>query len=156
MTAAPADATDPAPSHHVLAMLARKSVWVPAVGLAVLALIGTLGAMLWQAGQRNAALQARLDASEKRLAPARPAPATRPVPAVAAPSPAAPSPAESSPAKSTPAEPRIADAGPAAPAKPAPAGGECDIGSREGVTLHLKDCIDAFNQGRARAGHGSR
>ncbi|MFZ5575751.1 MAG: hypothetical protein ACOY5S_11175 [Pseudomonadota bacterium] len=139
-------AARPAPSRRVLAVLARKPVWMSAVGVAVLALIGTLGVMLWQAGQRNAALQARLAASEKRLAPAGPAPATRQAPAVAAPT----------PAESTPAEPRIADAGPVAPAKPAPAGGECDIGSREGVTLHLKDCIDAFNQGRARAGHASR
>ena len=156
VAAAPADATDPAPSHHVLAMLARKSVWMPAVGVAVLALTGTLGAMLWQAGQRNAALQARLAASEKTLAPTRPAPATQPAPAVTAPKPVESSPVESSPVESSPLEPRIADAGTARPVKSAPAGGECDIGSREGVTLHLKDCIDAFNQGRARAGHGSR
>ncbi|MFN3751807.1 MAG: hypothetical protein ACK4SR_10570 [Thiobacillus sp.] len=142
-----ADAADrPAPSRRVLAMLARKSVWMPAAGLAVLALIGTLGAMLWQAGQRNAALQARLEASEKKLAPARSAPAARPDPAKAAPR----------PVESSPVESRIAGAGTVTPAKSAPAGGDCDIGGREGVTLHLKDCIDAFNQGRAGAGRGSR
>lgn len=147
-----ADAADrPASSRRMLAMLARKSVWMPAVGVAVLALTGTLGAMLWQAGQRNAALQARLAASEKTLAPPRPAPATQPAPAVAA-----PKPVESSPVESSPREPRIADAGTARPVKSAPAGGDCDIGSREGVTLHLKDCIDAFNQGRAGTGRGSR
>lgn len=152
-----ADAADrPASSRRMLAMLARKSVWMPAVGVAVLALTGTLGAMLWQAGQRNAALQARLAASEKTLAPTRPAPATQPAPAVTAPKPVESSPVESSPVESSPREPRIADAGTARPVKSAPAGGDCDIGSREGVTLHLKDCIDAFNQGRAGTGRGSR
>lgn len=144
-------AARPGPSRRVLAVLSRKPVWMSAVGVALLALIGTLGVMLWQTGQHNAALQARLVASEKTLAPTRPAPATQPAPAVAA-----PKPVESSPVESSPLEPRIADADTARPVKSAPTGGECDIGSREGVTLHLKDCIEAFNQGRARAGHGSR
>lgn len=135
------DEAPPARMRRMRAMLARRGVWIPAAGVAGLALVGTLGVMLWQSGQQNAALQARLKATEKQLEQARPAPTANRNAAAAGPRPGAP-----------PAVP----AGTAGAATPVSSGGDCDIGSAEGVSLRLKDCIDAFNRETTHAGPTAR
>lgn len=126
--------TDPPPrrAQRLFALLSKKIVWIPAASLALLALVGTLGALLWQSGQDRAALEARLKAAEQKLEQA----ATAPAPATTTPS-APPAPADTESA---------ATAARTAASRPVLAGSDCDINDVEGVSLRLKDCIDAFNQ----------
>lgn len=120
------DESAPRGFRRVLALLSRKIVWVPAASLVLLAVVGTLSALLWQAGQDRTALEAKLKAAEQQLQ------------RTAAPRPR--------PAGSTPAPSASADAAaPAAGLRPKLAGGDCDINDAESVPLRLKDCIAAFN-----------
>ncbi|MEW5967509.1 MAG: hypothetical protein AB1720_11060 [Pseudomonadota bacterium] len=132
----------PSRMRRMRAVLARKVIWIPAAGVAGLALVGTLGLMLWQSGQQNAALEARLKATEKQLQQARPAPAGKQNAAA--------------PGQPEPGAQPAGAVGAAVAATPPQSGGDCDIGSAEGVSLRLKDCIDAFNQETARAGPATR
>lgn len=132
----------PARARRLIALLSKKVVWIPAASLALFALVGTLGALLWQSGQDRAALEAKLKAAEQQLEQtARPAlpVTTQPV-----------APPADADAETTAAATR------SAAARPLLAGGDCDINNAEGVSLRLKDCIDAFNQEAAAPARSAR
>lgn len=121
---------------RVRAFLSRKIVWIPAASFVLLSIVGTLSALLWQAGQDRTALEAKLKAAEQQLqqtAAAQPRSSELP---------AAPSPAVE--------VERDAVAAPTAGPRPSLAGGDCDINNAESVSLRLKDCIEAFNQETTR------
>lgn len=121
---------------RVRAFLSRKIVWIPAASFVLLSIVGTLSALLWQAGQDRTALEAKLKAAEQQLqqtAAAQPRSSELP---------AAPSPAVE--------VERDAIAAPTAGPRPSLAGGDCDINNAESVSLRLKDCIEAFNQETTR------
>lgn len=135
------EAASPRGLRRIWALVSCKRIWIPAAGVAVLALVGTLGVLLWQATHEQTLLKTRVHAAEKKLERASPAAGIAKAPAVAP----------------RPATEPLVTAATVAPAPPArSAGGDCDINSKEGVSLHLKDCIDAFNQETTRAGPGSR
>lgn len=128
-TEAEAEAAPPSRMRRLLAALSRKRVWIPAASVAVLALFGTLGAMLWQSGQENAALQARLQQAEQTLKQTAPSqPGLRKAPSAA-----------------TPPTGSIAAVAPV-PIRSTASGADCDISSAASVAQQLKGCIDAFNQ----------
>lgn len=130
------DASGPRGFRRVLALLSRKIVWIPAASVVLLAVVGTLSALLWQAGQDRTALEAKLKAAEQQLQ------------RTATPQPRA---AGSTTPPSGSAEPSLdAVAAPAAGPRPSLAGGDCDINNAESVSLRLKDCIEAFNLETAR------
>lgn len=49
-------------ANAVPALLSRKIVGIPAIGFALLAVVGTLAALLWQANREHASLEAKLQA----------------------------------------------------------------------------------------------
>ena len=122
------DESAPRGFRRVLALLSRKIVWIPAASLVLLAVVGTLSTLLWQAGQDRTALEAKLKAAERKLQQT----------ATAKPRPAGPTASSTSSVNAV--------AAPAAGPRLDLAGGDCDINDAESVSLRLKDCIEAFNQ----------
>lgn len=135
---APAVAPDEAedetrPNHRVPALLSRKIVGIPAIGFALLAVVGTLAALLWQANREHASLEAKLQAVERELELAAPAAAPK---AAAKPVP----PASTASLSTTTARPART-----------PARSDCELRGTERVSLQLKDCIDTFNDATTRS-----
>lgn len=127
-----ADAAEPPPRRGI-AMLSRRIVWIPATGFALLAVVGTLAALLWQSDREQAALEAKLKAIEQELERAAPAAVPKAAVDTAPPTKAAPQ------AGTAPSPPLTV------------AGGDCDLSDLESVSVRLKDCIDAFNDATARS-----
>ncbi|MBT9539412.1 hypothetical protein [Thiobacillus sp.] len=127
--AEPVAEEDAAPAGHFQrlgAALANKRVWIPTVGVALLAVMGSMVWLLLQSGQEKQQLQLELQAANKKLKQAPP-------PKLAAKAPA-PQPAIQSPSATTNSSPQ-----------PGANGGECLISDPKNIAENLKNCIDGFN-----------
>ena len=126
---APIDDVEAAPAgrlQRLRGVLVNKRVWIPAVSVALLAVIGSMGWLLLQSGQEKQQLQLELQAANKKLKHVAPL-------KVAAKAPA-PRPAIQTPSGTT-------DGNPQSGAN----GGECLISNPKNVAENLKNCIDGFN-----------
>lgn len=131
--------TPPQGRRRPSALLPEKSVWILSASLAILAPLGAPGAAQRQPAQDRAAQETKSKTVEQPVElAARPAP----------PAPTPPPAASVAPGMGTPAAGSAKTARTAAP-RSAPAESNCDIRDAEGVSLRLKDCIDAFNQAPA-------
>lgn len=126
------DEAVPRPSGRVIALLSRPVVWIPATSLVLVAVVGTLSALLWQSTRERFALEAKLDATKHQLETqlANHPPAATPL---AHPTPVA-----------TPTAPAVAAVAPAQ--RRSSPSVDCNIQDPASVSLKLKDCIDAFNR----------
>lgn len=138
--AAPTEDEDEAPAPRgLLQKLRSKWVWIPALALLLLGVIGTVAAVLVRSANETQRLQQELQAAKRKLQQqATPA-------AVAVAPPAAP--AKPAP----PPEPKRDPAFDIVGVKPAPEAesglnaGDCVVSDREQVAANLKRCIDSFN-----------
>lgn len=137
--AVPAEGEGEAPAPRgLLHRLRSKWVWIPALTLLLLGVIGTVAAVLLRSAHETQRLQQELQAAKRKLQQ-QAAPA-----AVAVAPPAAPKPAP-------PPEPKRDPAFDIVGVKPAPEAesginaGDCVVSDREEVASNLKRCIDSFN-----------
>lgn len=111
-------------ARRVLATLSKKRVWIPAVSLVLLALMGTLTLMLLQSAQEKKKLQTELLATQKKL--------------------------EQTVARKAAAKRHASRATDGATATTAGDSlgedGDCTVHDKESVIRNLKNCIDSFNQ----------
>jgi hypothetical protein len=122
------------PLQRALSVLSKKWVWIPGLSILLLVPLVTMGLMLVQSAQEKEQLQTRLLATQKKLDQAAAA--------------------KKAAAKPQPPNPTGAAAVAAVDIAPSPATdgtqakgatGECEISSKESVTLNLKNCIEGFN-----------
>jgi hypothetical protein len=102
----------------------NKRVWIPAVSVVLLALMGTMAAMLLQSAQEKQKLQAELLATQKKLQKT----------------------VTSKAAAKRPTARRNADGNVATADDTVGADGDCTVSDQESVIRNLKNCIDSFNQ----------
>ncbi len=129
--AEPAAEEDAAPTgrfKRLSAVLARKRVWIPALSVVLLAIIGTMTGLLLQSGQEKQQLQLELQAAQKKLKQAAPLKLAAKVPA--------PEPISQTPSAATGSTPQSGAND-----------GECLISNPKNVAENLKNCIDGFNAG---------
>lgn len=119
---------------RVLALLTSKRVLIPGVGVAVLAIMGTMTFMLVQSKQETEKLQADLLAAEKKIKQATVV------------KPDASSKAAMRQGVSMQADnPDHSSVASAADVQPGLSEGDCVVSNKESVTKNLKNCIEAFN-----------
>lgn len=123
---------------RLLAVFTKKWVWIPSLGVLVLALIGGVVFMLLQASHEKQSLQAELKKAQKKIEQQAAV-----VKQVTAAKEAAP--IEISPEPVKPAPTMIGAANP--DSKPGVNAGDCVVTSKESVAASLKGCIDSFNAG---------
>jgi hypothetical protein len=151
---APPDAdTPPAPPFlkRLLGLLLRKAVWMPAVGILLVAVGAAVSVSFMRGMQANQAkamqdLEAAKLKLEQENQKLRTAQTLAPAPAAAAPA------SETKPPESVTSEMEAKQPSTHATSRaPGRIGGDCVVADREGVGTSLKDCIDAYNQA-ARGG----
>lgn len=145
-TVAEGEEGEPAP-RGLLHKLRSKWVWIPALVILLLALIGGVAALFIRSAHETQRLQQELQAAKRKLEQQAKAPAPAPV-VVAAP---VAKPPEAPVKKPDPAF-DIIGAKPAPEAESGLNAGDCVVSDREQVAANLKRCIEAFNATASTSG----
>jgi len=131
------EAPKPGLLKRLLAVLSKKWVWIPSVGMVVLALVGSVTFMLLNAAQEKEKLQAELKKARKQIAQQAAVVKQASVAKQAAA-------LENSPEQAPrPAPVMVVAAN--SDTKPGVAAGDCLVTSKESVATSLKGCIESFN-----------
>jgi len=125
----------PGRMRRALAMLSRKRVWIPAMSLALLGMMGAMLILLLQSAQEKERLQTELLAAQQQLDQAGGAKKAVPKNDVAE--------ADTTAPVDEPAAPSL---GAVAAVKPDFDPSGCEVSDKESVSQNLRHCIDAFNR----------
>lgn len=142
----PEEAADAAPAgigrfRRILGLLGSKRVWIPGVGIALLAVIGSLTFMLVKTSSEKAHLQADLSAAQKALKKSGAVQTSLAV-AVVPPLLAGPVPPVEAHSQSVDASTFLTrTSGDGEPVQM-----DCELSDKASVAQNLKKCIEAFNQ----------
>lgn len=131
---------------RMMAVLARKRVWIPALSLLVLVPIVVMAMLLLQSGKEKAHLQAELLATQNKL---KQPPKVEPVPDLMKPMVAAPVAAAPEPLQETSTHGVVKTAS-KADVQSLADDIDCSVSDKESVAKNLKNCIELFNRASGR------